>query len=70
MVPLSYDGSDDDKKVETILAYDENVNNNNHIVVRNLESDDEVKEHLFEAQREDEIEETPSPYSLQKWCEL
>ena len=50
---------DDDKKVETTLTHNENSNNEDYYEVSHLESDDEVEEHLFEEQMENEIKATP-----------
>ena len=41
LVPISYDGSDDEEEVETVLAYNEN-NINNYNLVSNSESDDKA----------------------------
>ena len=44
---MSYEGLDDDEKVNMVLANNEN-NNNYCNVVSSYKSDDEAKENLFE----------------------
>ena len=42
LVSMSFEGSDDDEEIETVLSHTENNNNNNNIL-SSLESDDKVK---------------------------
>ena len=57
VAPMSYEGLNEDEEVEIVLAHDEN-NDNNHNIVIVSESDDEVKENLFEVQMEEDIKVT------------
>ena len=46
VISVSYEGLDDDRKVEMVLAHNEN-NNKNYNVVSNLESNDEVEDNFL-----------------------
>ena len=54
---MTYEGSDDNKGVKLVLAYNENSTNNYNVVITS-ENDDEVKEALSEKEMENEIKVT------------
>ena len=62
---MSYEGSDENKAVKTVLAH--NQNNSYYNVVSNSESHEEAKESLFEGHIEDEFEVTHKITLNPKW---
>lgn len=58
LVPMSYERSNDNEEVKTVLAHNKN-NNFHYNVVSHSENADKVKEILFEGEVEDKIKVTP-----------
>ena len=58
MVPTSYEGSDNDDKVEMVHEINQN-NNNYYYAVHDYENSDKVKENLIDENIDDEVDKNP-----------
>ena len=65
MIPTSYEGLNDDEEIKMVSVVSQN--NNYYYVVSDSNSNDEVEEHFFDKEINNEVKASHKPLSMQRW---